>query len=77
MKQTENQRINHFTIGNKPLKSIPCQILKGLKPGIYKSFGEAAKANRINRKTLFDIAKGKFKREGIGYFSFKIKTGNS
>jgi hypothetical protein len=65
MKHSINQKFNYFTAGNRLAKSIPCEIIKGLKPGIYTSFNMAAKANRIDRKTLFDIAKGKFKRDGI------------
>ncbi len=60
-----NSHLTRFSTGNRASKSIPCEIIKGPKPGIYISFNEAAKANRINRKTLFDIAHGKFKREGI------------
>ena len=65
MQQTEKQLMNHFTSDNKASKAIPCQIIQGPKPGIYRSFNAAAKANRINTSTLRDIAKGKFKRKGI------------
>lgn len=40
-------------------KRKPCQVLKGLAPGIYVSILEAAKANKTNGSYLSKIAKGK------------------
>lgn len=65
MRQTENQIINRFKGGVSYHKSTPCEIIRGIKPGIYPSISSAAKANRLSRSTLYDIAHGKFRRDGI------------
>ncbi len=65
MEKFNNSINTRFTVGNRPNKSIACEVLKGPKPGVYASIGMAAKANRMSRSTLYDIAHGKFKREGI------------
>ena len=61
MKQSENSINCHFRIGNVCAKAIPCEVFKGLKPGIYPSFNAAAKANRTYASYLKAIADGKFK----------------
>ncbi len=65
MKKPNNSILTQFRTGHGGFKAIPCEVVVGIRPGVYPSFSSAAKANRVNRKTLFDIAHGKFKREGI------------
>lgn len=60
MKQTEEQKINHYKQGNRPEKSKACEILKGLKPGIYSSFRQAGIYNKTYGQYLKAICDGKF-----------------